>query len=651
MSAICGAVGTDGRPFEGRDLDGVLDVLRPLGPHGEGTWAGDAGRCGVAVAAVLRRRTPEDAADAQLLVSRDGATVVVADLRLDNRRELARALSVPDRLDVADSAIVLAAYERWGPDCLDRLVGAYAIAVVDRRRGAVLLARDHIGTRPLVIHERRGVVAFASNALSLTGFEGVGHRLDEERAKEVVALLYRSERTFVDGVRWVAPGGSVWIDTGGAHHRLWWDPDPDEVVDLGSSAAHAEALRAVFDEAVASQLRTTGRVGAHASGGLDSTSVAATAARLLAPEPLRTYTSVPPPGESPPVRDGWTADESPLVRDLAARYPNIRPTFLHVRGAALFDGRYERAWELGGSPPRNPGNVLWDDAIDEEAAADGIGALLTGERGNYVFSADGPGWLAALLRARRFGQLAHELWGERRAKGALAAMKGLAGPLLPGWVHELRATRSSGHTRAEEWIGATALRPELAGSLAVEARERHLDPRRWSAQRSLFLVASATGSTQADQRAATEAIWGLDHRDPTADRRVLGVGMTQPEWARRHDGVTRAVARRAMADRLVPAIADRTERGEQLPDWLDRMTDARDEITTELQALRDHPLSRHLVDVARLDGLLQRWPDPGRAADREVVHGYHLAMLRALLVSRYLRWFEERARHAPVERC
>ncbi len=58
MSAICGVIGQDGRPWSAADLDGVMHTLAPLGRHGGGRWAGTAGRCGVVVGAALRHSTP-----------------------------------------------------------------------------------------------------------------------------------------------------------------------------------------------------------------------------------------------------------------------------------------------------------------------------------------------------------------------------------------------------------------------------------------------------------------------------------------------------------------------------------------------------------------------------------------------------------------
>src|SRR4051812_16333320 len=217
MSAICGVIRAGGRSGSDADLAGVMGALAPLGPDGGGTWAGAAGSLGVAVGAALRRRMPEDALDDQ--PARDGDDLVlVGDVRLDNRSELGFAVGGPD------SAVLIAAYRRWGEAMLDRLCGSYAFALVDRRRGGVLLVRDHMGYQPLVVHELPGTVAFASTPLSLTALEGVERRLDMRRAAEVLALAMHSDRTFVEGVRWLAPGGAMWIDSGGTRRWQWWRP-------------------------------------------------------------------------------------------------------------------------------------------------------------------------------------------------------------------------------------------------------------------------------------------------------------------------------------------------------------------------------------------------------------------------------------------
>jgi asparagine synthase (glutamine-hydrolysing) len=418
------------------------------------------------------------------------------------------------------------------------------------------------------------------------------------------------------------------------------------VADLGSPAAHERALRDAFEAAVGARLRSTGAVGAMTSGGLDSSSSAATAATLLAPEPLHTYTSAPPPGWKVGQRPGWDADESPLVRELAALHPNMQPAFVHVEpGGSLF-ALHEPLWELGSGPVRNPCNALWMHAIQVRAGSEGVAVLLSGGRGNLCFSADGPDWLRTLVREGKIGGALREAkaWSRASGEGLVRTLLAqLAYPPLPAPMRRL-VQRLAGRPDATAiWIANFALREKVLAGYDLLSGVPALIDRRGAHQRVIALRVAQAGAAQADGVAATAALTGAEERDPTLDRRVLEVAMRQPEWVRRHDGISRAVVRGAMADLLPPGIVNRTARGEQLPDWLDLMTAARAEIASELDELVEHPTSRELIDTNRLRALVERWPSRDLRADGRVARNYRLALLRALHVSRYLRWFERRA--------
>jgi len=169
-----------------------------------------------------------------------------------------------------------------------------------------------------------------------------------------------------------------------------------------------------------------------------------------------------------------------------------------------------------------------------------------------------------------------------------------------------------------------------------------LDERRRMPFRQYAATTLLTAAGQAESAAALAAVTGIEERDPTIDRGVIEVAMRQPESVRRHDGITRATVRAAMSDRLPPEIGQRTRRGEQLPDWLDLMTAARPQLAHELDELEQHPTSRQLIDTARLRRLMDRWPDRTANADPGVATDYRQVLLRALVISRYLRWFEQR---------
>jgi asparagine synthase (glutamine-hydrolysing) len=644
VSAICGALGLDGRPYGTRELAGMLGALAGLGPDGAGHWGGRVGAVPVAVGAALRHRVRQDATDRQPVTSVDGRLVVVADAILDNRAELSGLLGVPDRDDVPDSRFVLAAYERWGADCPTRLTGEFAFAAVDTGRGGVLLARDRLGIRPLNVHQRAGVLAFASTALALSEFDGVGREVDVTRVAEYLALIPASERSWLVGIRPVPAATAMWADDRGVRSWRYWEVDPT-AIDTGRGARqHVRALRAAFDAAVATRLTRGGPVGVSLSGGLDSTSVAATAAAQLGGEPLHSYTSVPAPGWSGGRVGRYEPDESHLVDELAGWYPNLRTSFVDARGLSFLDG-YDETFAAGGTPTRNPCNLTWVRAIHRAAAADGVRNLFTGGAGNVFYSADDPRWLAALLRRGRWHTAGRELTQRARVTDQplrQVLRSSVLAELVPAVLHDrLRhrqtVERVTGRLRDEcglraEWQGVVD--PVRAGIPVTAAHSR---------ARRQPTDSLASLATYAEFSAAEHARSGLYVADPTVDLRVITASLAQPPWARRHRGMDRAVCRQAMAGRLPDTIRLRTARGAQLPDWLDRLTDARAEFTAELAAARDYPVVRDVIDLDLLDRAVRDWPTPSTAPSPELASRYRAGLLRPLLAARYLRWLTDRS--------
>ena len=96
--------------------------------------------------------------------------VICADVFLHDRDRLCDQLGVDD--SATDIELVGVAYDFWGRDMCEHLSGSFAIAVVDERRGGLLLARDHSGSRFLALHERSDAVAFASTVTCPHGLSG-----------------------------------------------------------------------------------------------------------------------------------------------------------------------------------------------------------------------------------------------------------------------------------------------------------------------------------------------------------------------------------------------------------------------------------------------------------------------------------------------
>lgn len=200
----------------------LLD-LKPRGPDGEGVFRDRGLTLGHRRLAILDLSE----AGAQPMVSHDKRFVVSFNGEIYNFRELAGEIPAPPGglRSSSDTEILLLAWERWGPGCLDRLVGQWAFAMYDRQDEQLWLARDRFGEKPLYYHRVAGTLTFASSIRSLLKAPWISREIDREALAEYLTLRYVvSPRTVLREVSKLPPGHILRHSR--SHHETtrWWSP-------------------------------------------------------------------------------------------------------------------------------------------------------------------------------------------------------------------------------------------------------------------------------------------------------------------------------------------------------------------------------------------------------------------------------------------
>jgi asparagine synthase (glutamine-hydrolysing) len=130
--------------------------------------------------------------------------------------------------------------------------------------------------------------------------------------------------------------------------------------------------------------------------------------------------------------------------------------------------------------------------------------------------------------------------------------------------------------------------------------------------------------------------WGLDHRDPMADRRLIEFCLSVPTDQFLRDGIQRALARRALADRVPQEVLQATSRGLQAIDWHESFTRSRNRLSEEVERLVACGPAARSLDIDRLRGLVENWPSD--AWERtDTILSYRAALLRGISVGHFLR--------------
>ena len=638
MTAIAGLWRLDGRPDAAEGCERMLGALRMYGPDATAAWSdGDfaVGRC-------LKNLLPEDRFDRQPLTGESGV-VLVADARVDNRGELARALGLgADRLrGCSDADLILRAYDRWETDAFDRIYGAFACAIWDPARRRLVLAKDSVGMRPLYYHRADRLFAFASMPKGLHALPETPYAADEDKVAELLTLTPDwGTQTLFKAIEKVEAGTFVVVgQNGGLERHRHWDP-PRRTLKLPTADAYAEALREHLDQAVGNCLRGTHDVATHLSAGFDSSSVTATAARLLAPSGGRVhaFTSVPREGYVDTARKPRLIDEGPLAAATAAMYPNIEHVLIRTGGRSPLQS-LDRNFFLYERPMLNICNQVWGDAINDAVRDRKLGVLLSGGMGNMTLSYDGAELLPELIRAGRLGQWLRQARGLHESQDVrwVSVMARSFGPWFPIWLWRL-ARRINGASDNElssyslisparvDELDLKAKAKARGQDLAYRPRKDGFDARMWVLRRG------DRGGAQKGLMAG----WGIDARDPTADRRLVEFCLATPTEQFMRDGVPRALARRALADRLPPEVLNAPLKGYQAADWHEGLTAARDEVAAEVERLAASAPAATALETERMRQLVRDWPQSGW--DRhEVMEPYRLALLRGISAGHFLR--------------
>ena len=267
----------------------VATVLH-RGPDGEGMWSDQCGDSWVALGHTRLAILDLTEAGNQPMCSSDGNYALIYNGEVYNYLELRTELEARGRTfhSDCDTEVVLQALVAWGPAAFERFNGMWALALLDRREGRLLLARDRMGVKPLYLYQGDGgTIYFASEIKAILAGHGRKFSLNP-----VVSGRYLQQQqldaqpeTFFEGIQQLPPGSYQWVNLRGSRPGLaqvgrFWDL-PLEDGFTGDLPSRIQAVRDLFFDSVRLRLRSDVPVGVLLSGGVDSSSIAVAMQRAL----------------------------------------------------------------------------------------------------------------------------------------------------------------------------------------------------------------------------------------------------------------------------------------------------------------------------------------------------------------------------------
>ena len=522
MSGIVALVAAGNAPIERRLVERMTRSMRFRGPDAQETWIGEQAGLGHAMLRTARASRPD-----RQPCSLDGRVWIVADARVDGRTELRyrlRSLGACCLEEASDAELLLHAYHVWGEDCVRHLIGDFAFAIWDDPGQRLFCARDHLGVKPL-FYARAGGELLVGNTLDcLRMHPGVSDRPNDQFIADFLVSginLDSRSSAFADINRLPPAHRLSWRDGELRVDRYWKFPDASTCRRIDREDCVAEFVERLT-AAVEDRMRSE-RIGILMSGGLDSTSVAAVAARIAGSQPGKTGVEA-----YCCVFDSLFADEERYFAGLAAEKIGIPMHYLTADNYALFEGWQSGAVRLP-EPADEPLASVYIDQARQMSSTCRV--ALTGWDGDALFSE----------QVRSFGSLVRG--GFRRTSRAMrTGWRALA--RLGGHTHRSHVADSAS-CAPPEWLNRelsrqTRLRAPLRDeNETTRRRQRHRGARRllYSPRFTNLLESYDPGVTRVP----------LETRHPLLDIRLVEFVLSLPvsPWC-----VDKQLLRVAMRDAL-----------------------------------------------------------------------------------------------------
>lgn len=560
---MCGIAGifhcSTPKPVDEARVARMCDAMAHRGPDGHGVWTAPGVGLG------HRRLSIIDLAGSpQPMHSADGRAAIVFNGEIYNFLELRRELEAGGAQfrTQGDTEVILAAWQRWGADCLSRLHGMFAFAIYDLVDRTLFLARDRLGVKPLFMARLSdGSLAFASELKGLLAHPLLRRETDPLAIEDYLAWGYVPDhRSILQGVEKL-PAGHYRLLKHGAEPAApvrWWDVSFADRRKGSDADLEAELLHHLR-EAVTSRMVADVPLGAFLSGGVDSSSVVALMAEASR-DPVRTCSIG---------FDVAAADETEYADEVAALFATdhrkrtvAADDFAELgRIAAMFDEPFADAsalptWRVCQMARESVTVALSGDGADEALAGyrrqvfhaheerlrrvlpAAVRKPLLGGLGAIYPKAD---WAPQFLRAKTT-LLSLAVSGEEAYANALSVTT----PPLRRSLYSSELTARIGDYRAEDAVIRTM---RVAPARSGLDRAQYADLKFWLPGDIL---------TKTDR---TSMAVSLEAREPLLDHRLVEFAASLPEHLRIRGGQGKYLMKRAMRRYLPERILYRPKQG------------------------------------------------------------------------------------------
>jgi len=551
MSAITGIFYRNGKTVKFETIKLMNDKLSHRGPDGSSIWI----RGSVGFGNQILFTTPESLHEKLPYQDEESGLVITADARIDNRRELSNQLNIDDNEYISDSYYIIKAYERWGENCPEYLLGDFAFVIWDEEKEKLFCVRDHMGIKPFYYYIDDNIFLFGTEIKALFEIPNILFKRNNLKIAEHFSFLFNDKtNTFYDKILRLPQASKISLSKTTFEINEYWKLDYTKEIKMDSDEEYSKTFYELFAEAVNCRLRSQSKIGSLLSGGIDSSSIVCTARKLQNNMDIETYSAT--------FKTSAECDESYFINKVISG-GNIKPHFIEADKLSPLYDIETVLWHLE-EPTFSP-NFFFHWVIHQKAGHNGVRVILEGFDGDTTLSHAEYFLVDYLKNFHWITGIKEFLIHSKRAKKNIRKMDLLISIILP-FIPDFSLSLIRKFFISIGKSNGYLVNKDLFQKCMVNKRLKQYQKDYKNSSRSTkafhYFKLSSSGlqlNLEAINKSAAAA--GVEARFPFFDKRLVEFCLALPLEQKINNGWTRFILRNAMENILPKEIQWRSDKG------------------------------------------------------------------------------------------
>ena len=547
----------------------------------------------------------------------DDSYTLLTDSRLDNQG------------DLSDDQIILEAYKQWNTKCAEHLSGDFAFCLWDKALQEVFCARDHFGIKPLYYYFDGNILIVSSEIRSILAQTDISLTLNEQYLADTLSIVKSEhDQSIYNEIKKLPPAHSLHLKNNQLKITKYWELRAQKQLELPEPEIINRFKEFVFSS-VQNRINSEKAVGAELSGGLDSSSITAIAAKYTN---IKSFSHILPDaflGKIHPFKD-----EREYIKQVADFAGISERYFVTSEEPGLADVLELHVSNFKHITQQN--FSIFSDQLYSKASREGVAVLLSGFGGDEVITSKSGNYLDELAREGKWKELKSDLKESKLT--TLQYSKSLFKYILKTkckLIYHLLNYLRPNKLWWKEKFGHLALAKNFAHKMDVKRRYHayysNINAEQFQ-QRNIERITHPHVAQRLEYCNTSARKYGIEYRYPFLDKQLIEFYLSMPPRLKARNGIKRYAIREAMKGMIPETIRLRNDKsGATIPTVLMRMLHDKDKIEKIIQAAKSNARAGKYIDLKEYENWFYRMANRSEQKKLNINPGAFYNYLKTIL--------------------